>query len=106
MKKIVLAAAVAVAAFGVPAFAMDAMSGAHNAKDATMLCRPAAGTEKPAAMMGTKGIVCKSMSSMMKGGHMGPVTTGMSAAQTDAAWRKWIQDAMLIQSNQPVGGNG
>jgi hypothetical protein len=105
MKKIVLAAVGAVALFGVPAFAMDAMS-THNAKDATMLCRPAAAGEKPAAMMGTKGIVCKSMAGMMKNGHMGPVTTGMSAAQTESAWEKWIHDAMLIQSNQPVGGNG
>ena len=104
MKKIVLAAAAAVALFGAPAFAMDSMMG-HNAMDATMMCRPAAAGEKPTAMMGSKGIVCKSMA--MKGGHMGPNTKGMSAAQTDAAWRKWIQEMMLIQSAAgTAGGNG
>jgi hypothetical protein len=107
MKKIVLAAAAAVALFGVPAFAMDSMSGPHNKMDATMMCRPAAAGEKPTAMMGTKGIVCKSMSGMMKGGHMGPDVKGMSAAQTDAAWRKWVQDQILIQSSAgTAGGNG
>ncbi len=98
MKRIVLAAAAAVALFGAPALAMDSMMG-HDAKGATMLCRPAAAGEKPTAMMGAKGIVCKPTSSMMMKGHrMGPDTKGMNAAQTDAAWRKWIEDAMLIQS--------
>ena len=105
MKRIVLAAAAAVALFGAPALAMDSMMD-HNAMDATMLCRPAAAGEKPTAMMGAKGIVCKPTSSMMKGRHMGPDTKGMSAAQTDAAWRKWIEDAMLIQSAGTPGGNG
>ena len=105
MKRIVLAAAAAVALFGAPALAMDSMMG-HDAKDATMLCRAAAAGEKPTATMGSKGIVCKPTSSMMKGGHMGPDTKGMNAAQTDAAWRKWIEDMLLIQSAGTPGGNG
>ena len=101
MKKIVLGAAVAVALLAVPALAK------HNkAVDATMMCRPAMTTEKPMAMMGTKGMTCKSMDTMMKGGHMGPDVKGMSAAQTDAAWQKWVQDAIMIQSAGTPGGNG
>jgi hypothetical protein len=107
MKKILLAAAGAVVLFGAPALAMDAMMGHGNAMEATMLCRPAAAGEKPGAMMGSKGLVCKSMDKMMMaGGHMGPNTAGMSKADTDAAWQKWLHQAMLIQSNGPVGGNG
>ena len=107
MKKILLAAAGAVVLFGAPALAMDAMSG-HNAMEATMLCRPAAAGEKPGAMMGSKGIVCKSMAKMMMaGGHMGPNTAGMSKADTDAAWQKWLHEAMQIQSSSgTAGGNG
>jgi hypothetical protein len=106
MKKTVLAAAIAVAVLGVPALAMDAVMKVVP-QDATMMCRPAMANEKPSAMMGGKPIECKSMAPMMKGGMMKlPATTGLSASQTDAAWRKWVQDALLIQSNQPVGGNG
>jgi hypothetical protein len=102
MKKIVLAAAAAVALLAVPALAKH-----DKAMDATMMCRPAAAAEKPMAMMGTKGMTCKSMDTMMKGGHMGPTVTGMTAAQTDAAWRSWIQEQMLIQSaSGTAGGNG
>jgi hypothetical protein len=97
MKKIILGAAVAVALLAVPALAKH-----DKAMDATMLCRPAMATEKPMAMMGTKGMECKSMDAMMKGGHMGPKVAGMTAAQTDAAWRAWIQDAMMV----PASGNG
>ena len=101
MKKIVLGAAVAVALLAVPALAK------HNkAMDATMLCRPAMTAEKPMAMMGTKGMTCKSMDTMTKNGHMGPSVAGMTAAQTDAAWRAWIQEQMLIQSATTAGGNG
>ena len=104
MKKMVLAAALAVAVITVPVLAVNAK---HSAMNATMLCRPAVAGEKPMAMMGTKGMECKSMDSMMKNGHMGPDVKGMTAAQTDAAWQKWIQAAMLIQSNTgTAGGNG
>jgi hypothetical protein len=104
MKKIVLAAALAVAVISVPVLAVHAKQSAMNA---TMLCRPAVGGEKPMAMMGSKGIECKSMDSMMKNGHMGPDVKGMTGAQTDAAWQAWIQQQMLIQSNTgTTGGNG
>lgn len=107
MKKIVLAAVAAVAVFGAPALAMDEMMGHHSAMDATMLCRPAAANEKPTAMMGSKGIVCKSMAKMMASGHMGPNTKGMDAAKVDAAWRAWLEQAMQVQSNTgTTGGNG
>jgi hypothetical protein len=103
MKKTVLAAAVAaVALLAAPAFAKH-----DKAMDATMMCRPSMTKEKPMAMMGEKGMVCKSMDKMMAGGHMGPDVKGMSAAQTDAAWRAWIEQAMQVQSaTGTAGGNG
>jgi len=102
MKKTVLAVAAAVALLAVPALAKH-----DKAMDATMLCRPAMTAEKPMAMMGTKGMTCKSMDTMMKNGHMGPDVKGMSAAQTDAAWRAWIEQAMQVQSaTGTTGGNG
>jgi hypothetical protein len=102
MKKIVFAAAAAVALLAAPALAKH-----DKAMDAQWMCRPAMSAEKPTAMMGAKGITCKSMDGMMKGGHMGPDVKGMSAAQTDAAWRAWVQDAMMIQSaTGTAGGNG
>ncbi len=105
MKKTLFAAAVAVAMFGVPALAMDKMS--HGgAMDATMMCRPAAAGEKPTAMMGAKGIVCKTMPKMDPM-HMGPKTKGMTTAQADAAWRAWLEQMMQIQSASGTnGGNG
>jgi hypothetical protein len=66
MKLTLTSAAVAAAllALGSAAFADDAMgkSDAMMKPDttmATMLCRPAAAGEKPTAMMGASGIVCK-----------------------------------------------
>jgi hypothetical protein len=101
MKKTVLAAAAAVALLAVPALAK------HDKATATMMCRPAAAGEKPMAMMGAKGMTCKSMAPMMAGGHMGPDVKGMTAAQTDAAWRAWIEQAMQVQSaSGTAGGNG
>jgi hypothetical protein len=102
MKKTLLAAAAAVVLFGAPALAMDAMT--KSAMEATMMCRPAAAGEKPTAMMGAKGIVCKDMKMTP---HMGPKTKGMTAAQADAAWRAWLTQQMNIQSaTGTTGGNG
>jgi hypothetical protein len=95
MNKTLLAAAAAVVILGAPALAMDAMT-KPSPMDATMMCRPATKTEKPEAMMGTKGIVCKSMDKTMA--HMGPNTKGMDKAATDKAWADWLQNAMLIPS--------
>jgi hypothetical protein len=104
MKKIVLAAALAVAVISVPVLAVNAK---HSPMAATMLCRPAVAGEKPMAMMGAKGMECKTMDSMMKNGRMGPDVKGMTAAQTDAAWQAWIQQQMMIQSaTGTAGGNG
>lgn len=63
------------------------------AMDATMLCRPAAAQEKATAMMGTKGMVCKSMAPMMKGGMM-MVPSTKSAA--DKVWMNWLQQSLLV----------
>ncbi len=102
MKKTLLAAAAAVVMLGGTALAMDAMS--KPAMEATMMCRPAMKGEKPMAMMGTKGMECKAMKMTP---HMGPKVTGMTAAQTDAAWRAWLEQTMLIQSaSGTAGGNG
>ena len=102
MKKILLAAGAAVVMFAGPALAMDAMS--KPAMEATMMCRPAMAGEKPMAMMGTKGMECKSMKMTP---HMGPKITGMTAAQVDAAWRAWLEQQLQIQSaTGTAAGNG
>jgi hypothetical protein len=100
MKRTLLGALAAMAMLGAPAFADDAMA-KKPAMDATMMCRPAMTGEKPTAMMGTKGIVCKSMPKMAPGKMMGPDTKGMTPAQADEAWRKWLEQMMQVQS-----GNG
>lgn len=103
MKKIVLGAAAVLAFMAVPAFASPDM-----AMDASMMCRAAMPKEKPMAMMGTKGMVCKTMDTkMMMSPKMGPKVAGMDAAKTDAAWRAWVQEMLLIQSaSGTAGGNG
>jgi hypothetical protein len=111
MTKGLIAAAVAFAALAMPAtaFADDAMSGhgatAAPSKMATMACRAAAAGEKPTAMTtGDKktALVCKTMpAEMMKKGH-GPNLSGvLSAEQADAAWREYLQQAVMIP-----GGTG
>ncbi|MBV8299686.1 MAG: hypothetical protein JO083_09120 [Candidatus Eremiobacteraeota bacterium] len=101
MKKTILAAALAsVALLAVPAIAK------HGAMEAQWMCRPAMAGEKPTAMMGGKGIYCKNMPAMTS--SMGPkMKPGMTAEQMDAAWRAWLEQAMLIQSASGTsGGNG
>jgi len=68
---------------------------------ATMLCRPATQGEKPTAMMGSTGIVCKTMDKMMQNGMM-MVPNTKSAA--DGAWQGWLTQALLIPVTAP--GNG
>jgi hypothetical protein len=102
MKKTVLAAAFAsVALLAVPVLAKT-----DKAMEAQWMCRPAMSGEKPTAMMGSKGIVCKNVPAMAPG--MGPaMKPGMTAAQMDAAWRAWLEQQMLIQSaSGTAGGNG
>jgi hypothetical protein len=65
---------------------------------ATMLCRPAAQGEKPTAMMGSTGIVCKTMDKMMQNGMMMVPNT---KSASDDAWKSWLNSALLIP-----GGNG
>jgi hypothetical protein len=91
MKKTLLAAAAAVVILGAPALALDAMKA--SPMDATMMCRPAMKTEKPQAMMGSKGMVCKSMAGMAM-----PNTKGMDKAATEKAWEDWFSHAMLVPS--------
>lgn len=67
--------------------------------DATMLCRPAMAHEKPTAMMGTKGIVCKSMAGMMKGGMMMVPDTKSPA---DKAWEHWLEQSLLVPRSGDV----
>ena len=67
---------------------------------ATMMCRAAMTNEKPNAMMGSSGIVCKPMPKMDP--KMGPDTTGMSQAAAYAAWRQWLRVQMQI----PMFGGG
>jgi hypothetical protein len=101
MKKTVLGVAAAIVLLAVPALAKH-----NSAMDAKWMCRPAMSGEKPTAMMGSSGIVCKNMPAMTS--SMGPkMTTGMTAAQMDAAWRAWLSEQMMIQSaTGTTGGNG
>jgi hypothetical protein len=68
---------------------------------ATMMCRAETTGEKPTAMMGSTGIVCKSMPRLPIS-KMGPNTTGMSGPATDAAWRRWLSQSMSVP--QVLGG--
>jgi hypothetical protein len=119
MTKSFLTAAFACAALAMPGLALadDAMSGnamshdamSHDAmapgKMATMVCRPAAAGEKPTAMMmnAKTGLVCKAMdpAKMMKKGAGPDLSHALSAEQVDAAWRAFVQQAVMIP-----GGTG
>ncbi len=103
MKKVMICAALACAAFGMPGLAMadDAMK-AHDAMagppaTATMLCRPAAANETPSAMTaGTnKPLVCKTVpAGVMKKGP--DLSHALTAEQVDAAWRKFAESMMIV----------
>jgi len=67
--------------------------------DATLLCRPAAASEKPNAMLGERGLVCKSLAKMMKNGMMMVPDTKSDA---DKAWDGWLSHALDI----PMGFGG
>ena len=64
MKRIVYAA---VAAAAIAAAVVPAVAKTDKAMEAQWMCRPATSGEKPTAMMGDKGITCKSMDKMMAG---------------------------------------
>ncbi|MDB5070788.1 MAG: hypothetical protein JWM87_1899 [Candidatus Eremiobacteraeota bacterium] len=108
MKKSLISAAFACAALAMPGLALadDAMSAKAPAKMATMVCRPAAAGEKPSAMMmgdAKTAIVCKTMKPemMMKKGGGPDLSKALTAEQVDAAWRAYIQSAIMIP-----GGTG
>jgi hypothetical protein len=100
MKTILTTLAVCTGLASLPAAAL-ALATPAPAMSATWMCRQAMANEKPTAMMGSTGIVCKPTPKMdpMK---MGPDTTGMSKADADAAWRNWLQVQMQI----PMFGGG
>ena len=62
-------------------------------KTTPMLCRPATASEKPTAMMGDKGLVCKSLAKMVKNGMMMVPDT---KSDGDKAWKDWLEQAMDI----------
>lgn len=107
MKKMLISAAFACAAFSMPAFASadDAMK-PHDAMAAPatmMICRPATAKETPSAMTTTTktALVCKTIpAAMMKKGP--DLSHALSADQVDAAWRKFV-DSMIVVS---AGGGG
>jgi hypothetical protein len=61
----------------------------------TMMCRPAIAKEKPTAMMGATGIVCKSMDKMMQNGMMMVPNT---KSASDKAWTDWLTQSLVIPS--------
>jgi len=78
---------------------------AAPALNATMMCRDATSGEKPSAMMGSTGIVCKSMPRLPIS-KMGPNTAGMSGAAATAAWRSWLSQAMSVPEVLGGGAGG
>lgn len=114
MMKRMISAAFACAALAMPGLAMadDAMAG-HDAMAkpapatmATMVCRHAAPGEKATAMMmgdAKTMLVCKTMdpAMMMKKGSGPDLSHALSAEQVDAAWRAYVQAAIMIP-----GGTG
>ena len=70
-------------------------SGERHRRFVRGLCRDATSGEKPSAMMGSTGIVCKSMPRLPIS-KMGPNTAGMSGAAATAAWRSWLSQAMSV----------
>ena len=104
MKKMLLSAAFACAAFAMPAFALadDAMK-SHDAMMAgppattIMICRPATAKETPTAMTtGTKtALVCKTVpaATMKKGPDL---SHALTSDQVDAAWRKFTESMMIV----------
>ncbi|MDB5040105.1 MAG: hypothetical protein JWN27_831 [Candidatus Eremiobacteraeota bacterium] len=85
-----------------PAAAGSAMAPMKPAPNgATMLCRPAAQGEKPTAMMGSTGIVCKKMDAMMQNGMMMVPNT---KSASDDTWKSWLNSALVIPVT--AGGNG
>jgi hypothetical protein len=103
MKKMLISAAFACAAFAMPALVMadDAMK-AHDAMAGpsatmTMLCRPATTKETPTAMTtGTKTpLICKTVTpAMMKKGP--DLSHALTPEQVDAAWRKFTESMMIV----------
>jgi hypothetical protein len=100
MKRLIYAAAAAAALIA----AVPALAKTDKAMEAQWMCRPAMTAEKPTAMMGDKGITCKSMDKMMASAKKGPDIKGMSAAQVDAAWRAWLTQQVIV--NATAGGGG
>ncbi len=112
MKRVLVAAAVAMALAG-PA-AVSAQTPPATAKDtttkaassmATMVCRPAAASEKPTAMMmgSNTPIVCKQIPAVMKDGKFagGPdLSKALTPEQANAAWQAWV----TMTYNIPTGG--
>ena len=102
MKKMLICAAFACAAFAMPAVVLaDDAAKAHDVmagpSATTMLCRPAAATETPTAMtMGTKTpLICKNVApAMMKKGP--DLSHALTAEQVDAAWRKFTESMMIV----------
>ncbi|WP_317996469.1 hypothetical protein [Vulcanimicrobium alpinum] len=105
MRTMLMTAAVAAAAL-IPGIASadDAMAGhamaAHGAM-ATMVCRVAAGSEKPNAMMmaGQKPMICKPVAVTMKDGRLvnGPdLSHALTVEQANAAFAKWYAETFSV----------
>lgn len=108
MKLPLMAFAIGAALLAIPAASLadTAMAPAMapmkpTATDATMLCRAATAKEKPTAMMGDQGLVCKSLDKMMKNGMMMIPDTKTDA---DKTWKSWLEQALTVPS--AIGGNG
>lgn len=103
MKKMLMCAAFASAAFAMPVFALaDDATKAHDAMagppaSAMMICRPATAKETATAMtMGTKTpLVCKTVTpAMMKKGP--DLSHALTSEQVDVAWRKFTESMMIV----------
>jgi len=73
-----------------------------HAQMASMVCRPAAAAEKPVAMSGSVGLLCKKMNVAVA--VKGPdISAARTAEEADRAWRDYIQSLLEVRSGDGGG---
>ena len=102
LSTIVAGAVIATSAVALAQVAPNAASPDPHAQMASMICRPAAPSEKPVAMSGSVGLLCKKMdvAVAMKGPD---VSAARTAEQADLAWREYIKTLLVVRSGDGGG---
>ena len=102
LSTIVAGAVIATSAVALAQVTPNAAAPDPHAQMASMLCRPAAPAEKPVAMKGSVGLLCKQMdvAVAMKGPDLSAART---AEQADLAWRDYIKSLLVVRSGDGGG---